>query len=216
MGPHTSTRIGYVTNLMNPKKRDKVLNIGISNIPEIELAIENNVAECWTIDLDKKKLRNAGRYLKKTRLIEGDLMHNNLPKNYFDTVVILEVLEHLEDDKTAVEIINALLKKGGKVIASSPNNDPIHIINPVKYIEHKRHYSNWEFKSLFSERGFKIDHFNVVESWRLLFNLYIHLLFKFVLRRTVPFGLFGSKTDRSYKQQNVHGLDLIVKATKVT
>jgi SAM-dependent methyltransferase len=201
---------------MNPKKRDKVLNIGISNIPEIELAIENNVAECWTIDLDKKKLRNAGRYLKKTRLIEGDLMHNNLPKNYFDTVVILEVLEHLEDDKTAVEIINALLKKGGKVIASSPNNDPIHIINPVKYIEHKRHYSNWEFKSLFSERGFKIDHFNVVESWRLLFNLYIHLLFKFVLRRTVPFGLFGSKTDRSYKQQNVHGLDLIVKATKVT
>ncbi len=214
--PYAKNRIDYVINLMSPKKTDLVLNIGISNIPEIEMKIESQVDECWTIDFDKKKLNKAATYLKRTRLLEGDILKKNgLPKNYFDTIVILEVLEHLDEDKRAVEIINSLLKKGGKVIASSPNKDPIHIINPVKYFEHKRHYSNQEFKSLFTDRGFRIEHFNVVESWTLLFNLYIHLFFKFILHKTVPFGLLGSKTNTTYLQQNVHGLDIIIAAQKI-
>ena len=91
MKPFAKNRISYVLNLLNTSKKDKILNIGIANIPEIEMKIENKVKECWTIDPDKKKVEKAKKFLKKAKLIEGDLM--NFPglknkKGYYDKIVI--------------------------------------------------------------------------------------------------------------------------------
>ena len=69
--PFARNRIDYIVNLIDAKKNDKVLNIGISNIPEVEMKIEDKVKECWTIDFDKSKMDKAGKYLKKTKLIVG-------------------------------------------------------------------------------------------------------------------------------------------------
>ena len=215
--PFSNNRIGYIINLINPKKTDRILNIGVSNIPEIEMGIGNKVKECWTIDLDKDKLEKASKYLKKSKLIEGDLMkYSGFKKNYFDKIIILEVLEHLDDDVGAVRIIKSLLKKNGEIIASVPNKNLLHLINPVKYFQHKRHYSNKDVLNLLKSNKFKINHFNVVENWTLLANLYIHLLFKYVFKRNIQFVTIKNKKRSTYLRYNKSGLDIVVRASKIS
>jgi len=207
-------RMDYLLNLIEPSKKDKILNIGISNIPEIEMKLEDKVKEVWTIDLDKKKLQDAKKFLKKTKLIEGDALKTKFKKGYFDKVVILEVLEHLEKDQQMVDKISQILKKNGKLIISVPNDSFMHIINPLKYFEHKRHYSKEKIIKVIENSGFKIEHFNVVENWKLLGNLYLHILNKFLLRKKRKFNLFDKNKNETYSQKNRSGLDIVIKARK--
>jgi SAM-dependent methyltransferase len=213
--PFAKTRAQYVINLISPKKSDRILNIGISNIPEIEMILENSVKECWTADIDKKKLENASKYLKKTRLLNKDVTKEIIRENYFDKVVVLEVFEHLKDDLSTMKSINRQLKKDGRIILSVPNDHPLHIINPVKYAEHERHYSNKLINNRLKDSGFKVEHFNIVENWRLLFNLYVHLFFKYILKKSVPFGFIDRKYNKTYMQYNRSGLDIIISAKKI-
>ncbi|MEK6825876.1 MAG: class I SAM-dependent methyltransferase [Nanoarchaeota archaeon] len=210
-----SARTQYILSLLAPKKEMSVLNIGISNIPEIEIELEKCVKECVTLDFDKKKLEKATPFLKKTKLVQGDI-HKPLPfkKNYFDAIIILEVLEHV-DDRKALQMLIPHLKKGGVVIVAVPNMHPLHIINPVLYFEHKRHYSNAKIRRRLEEAGCKVEELNVVENWTLLANLYVHLFNKHIMRKQRVFGTFTKSAAKTYERRNKHGLDIIVKARKI-
>lgn len=213
--PFASTRIGYVINLLKPDKKQRVLHIGVSNIPDLEKEIEGIVRESITIDIDREKIKKARPYLSRARIIEEDITNpTHLKKNYFDVVVMLEVLEHIDDDRKTLRIIHSLLKKGGRLIMSVPNRDVRHAINPVKYFEHKRHYSSESLIAKLHEAGFEIAHFNVVESFSLLANLYLHLAMKYLFRKHVPFHFFDRRGNKSYRQYNKYGLDLMVMARK--
>ena len=111
--------------------------------------------------------------------------------------------------------INKLLKKGGEIIVGVPNDAVLHYINPVKYFEHERHYSNEMIKTRLQNTGFKIIHFNLVETWTMLLNLYIHIFLKFVLRVQTPFGVFRKRADETYRQFNRWGMDIQIKAIKI-
>ena len=214
-GPFAHNRIDYIINLINPEKNDKVLNIGVSNIPEVEIKIENKVKECWTIDFDKKKMEKAKIHLKKTKLIIGDVTKTNeLKKGYFDKIIIIEVLEHLKDDVKMIKKIRQLLKPDGVLIVGVPNDAFLHYFNPVKYFEHERHYSNDLIKDRLAENGLSIIHFNLAETWTLLSNLYLHLLIKYLLRINFPFGIFKRKANKTYDQLNKSGMDILIKAVK--
>jgi 2-polyprenyl-3-methyl-5-hydroxy-6-metoxy-1,4-benzoquinol methylase len=212
--PFTNNRIDYLLNLVSPLKKDKILNVGISNIPEIEIKLENRIKEGTTIDLDEEKLLKAKKYLKKTKLVHGDILKYKLKNNYFDKVIMLEVLEHLEYDKLALNRIRLCMKRGGSLIVSVPSNSIWHLINPVKYFEHKRHYSRTEIVNLLQNSGFNIVHVNLVENWKLLANLYVHLFFKYVLKKNVSFNIFDKKGNKTYLKNNNSGLDIIVLAKK--
>lgn len=214
--PFSNNRLDYLCNLLAPAKKDKVLNIGVSNIPEVEQRIEHGVKECWTIDIDEKKLSKAGKFLKRTRLLREDItQQNSVKKNYFDKALMIEVLEHIKDDRAALRWVHDSLKKGGTFIIAVPNDAFIHYFNPVKYAEHERHYSNALIRQRLTEAGFEIEHFNLVERWTLLANLYIHLFRKFILRQNKPFGVFKRLGNESYKQLNTRGMDIIIKAKKI-
>ena len=217
MKPFADNRIDYVMALAEPKKHHDILTVGISNIPEIEIKLEKKVKHCACIDLDKEKLNYAKKCLKNTTLILGDITNpNSLKGKKFDTIIMLEVLEHLEDDTESLKIIYSLLKKNGKLIISVPNKHLLHLFNPVRYTQHKRHYSMQEIESLLVKTGFRIKHKNTVESLKLLFDLYAHLFFKYIVRKKVKFGIFTSKIDRTYRQYNKEsrGMDSMIVAVK--
>lgn len=217
MKPFSNNRINYAVALAEPKRNHEVLTIGISNIPEIEIKLEKLVKHCTCIDIDKEKLKNAKRYLNNTTLIFGDITNpKELIGKKFDTIIMLEVLEHLEDDSGTLKIIHSLLKNNGKLIISVPNKNILHIFNPVKYTQHKRHYSMNEIESLLIKSGFKIKHKNTVESLKLLFDLYTHIFFKYILRKKVRFGIFTSERDKTYMKYNneSRGMDCILVALK--
>lgn len=214
--PFARNRLDYIINLINPRKNQKVLNLGISNIPEVEMAIEDRVKECHTIDIDKKKMNTASKHLKKTKIMDVDITKpNKIKKNYYDAVVMIEVLEHLKDDRAALQWISSVLKKNGSLIIGVPNDAFLHYFNPVKYAEHERHYSNSLIKNRLKEAGFQIKHFNLVECWTLLASLYIHLFRKFILKQNRAFGIFKKTADKTYRQYNRTGMDILIKAQKV-
>ena len=214
--PFARNRLQYILNLINPKKNQRVLNLGISNRPEVEMAIEDKVKECHTLDIDSKKMENASRFIKKTKIMNVDITKpNKIKKNYYDTVIMIEVLEHLKDDQAALKWISSVLKPSGSLIIGVPNDAFLHYFNPVKYAEHERHYSNYLIKSRLREAGFQIKHFNLVECWTLLASLYIHLFRKFILRQNRPFGIFKKTTNKTYHQYNRTGMDILIKAIKV-
>lgn len=213
--PYANNRLDYIINLIQPSKKDRVLNIGISNIPELEMRIEKKVKSCETIDIDKKKLERAAGFLKKTQLIGEDFFSYNFKRKKFNKIVILEVLEHLDKEEQAIKRINKLLCRGGALIISVPSDSFLHIINPVKYFEHKRHYSSKRLTTLLEKKGFKIEHINLVENWSLLVNLYFHILRKFFFRKSGKFNVLDRKGNKTYSKGNRKGMDIIARAIKI-
>jgi 2-polyprenyl-3-methyl-5-hydroxy-6-metoxy-1,4-benzoquinol methylase len=210
-------RTDFIINLAELKKKHSVLTVGVANIPEIEKIIEFRAKSSNCIDIDINKINHAKRYTKRTKFILGDITKIDKKLfNKFDTIIMLEVLEHLEDDLKTLKNIHKMLKKNGRLIITVPNKHPLHIFNPLLYTQHKRHYTMHEIVNKLKKIGFKISYTNTVESPKLLLDLYIHLIFKFILRKSVRFGILTSSKDRSYRQNNKRtaGLDCLVVATK--
>jgi len=83
------------------------------------------------------------------------------PSGEFDLVICSEVLEHLENDKKAVEAIFNLLRPFGVVIFSTPSkNAPLYKLGFAKEFDkkvgHFRRYSLNELKMLVGKAGFVV------------------------------------------------------------
>jgi len=66
-----------------------------------------------------------------------DFFDANLPKNYFDVITAIEVLEHIRNDRLFIEKTYQLLKPNGVFYLTTPNGITIENRNP----DHMRHYT---------------------------------------------------------------------------
>lgn len=130
--------------------------------------------------------------------------HTEYPDKLFDMIVIVDLLEHLEDDTTFVKDLNRILKPGGEIIINVPNPKE-GLWRKIKFalgqtdVAHghvRAGYTLEEIKELFGE-NYK------VESYKN----YLHLLADF----TDAFITFGisliKKNSRSEKGTVVTGDD---------
>ncbi|MEI8361404.1 MAG: class I SAM-dependent methyltransferase [bacterium] len=83
----------------------------------------------------------------------------DVPNDYCDVVISLDVLEHLDNDKSAVTEFHRILKTGGYVIATVPAHQFLWSYHD-EALHHKRRYGQAEFNGLFAE-GFEV----VIKSW---------------------------------------------------
>ncbi|HEU5022241.1 MAG TPA: bifunctional glycosyltransferase/class I SAM-dependent methyltransferase, partial [Bryobacteraceae bacterium] len=88
-----------------------------------------------------------------------------------DTVVCLNVLEHIEDDLATLRSIRTLLQPGGRLILLVPN-DPRAYGTVDKEIGHYRRYTPAHLRQLVGEAGYEVDDilkFNRVSmpAWRI-------------------------------------------------
>ena len=79
-------------------------------------------------------------------------------KEHFDFIIMLEVLEHIEDDKNVLKKINSLLNSDGFLLLSVPAKKELWAASD-ELVGHVRRYEKEEIKNILNEAEFKIIKF---------------------------------------------------------
>ena len=132
---------------------------GIGNYTELLLDYELVVpTDVYPPCLDVLRQRLGDRL--KVDPVAADLADSairNLAHHQFDTVMCVNVLEHVEDDIAALANIHALLQPGGRLILYVPAHQFLY--GPVdRSLDHFRRYSRREVRRKLQEAGFTVEH----------------------------------------------------------
>lgn len=76
-------------------------------------------SDVWGVDIDPEKVAEASRTLPNIRQAPAEELP--FPAGTFDVVLSHEVLEHVDDDRRAVEEAIRVLKPGGRLVVFAPN-----------------------------------------------------------------------------------------------
>ncbi|WP_104696893.1 MULTISPECIES: class I SAM-dependent methyltransferase [unclassified Helicobacter] len=107
----------------------KILDIGCGVGQFASFLKDNGLKHYCSIDFSQESIRQARqKRLKNFIFKKEDIFHSDLLDQSFDYVVILEVLEHLEEDLKLL----SLFKPKTKMIISVPNYD---FASHVRYFE---------------------------------------------------------------------------------
>lgn len=108
---------------LDRKKNLKVLEIGAAYGETLFYFKEKGIAkEAVGIELFEDKA-NLGNYKKIDQFIFGNINEIELSEfnNYFDLVLLPDVLEHIFNPKTTLDKVHGLLKDDGEIVLSMPN-----------------------------------------------------------------------------------------------
>jgi glycosyltransferase involved in cell wall biosynthesis len=101
-----------------------------------------------------KKLKQTRPYLEVqyTDATAGE----TYPEQQFDTVICLNVVEHLEDDVNALRNIRVALEKNGRAIVLVPNGPGLYG-SLDRVLGHHRRYTKQQLTNACEQAGFRID-----------------------------------------------------------
>jgi len=121
------------------KSSKKILEIGCGQ-GNFSSQLVNKKTEVWGVEPNKNSVKMAEKKLFK--VLEGTLNErlDDLPDNYFDTIILNDVLEHLLYPWVELESLKVKLVRNGEIISSIPN---------VRYAKNLFQYifaKNWEYK----------------------------------------------------------------------
>lgn len=97
--------------------------------------------------------------------IIDDMTETKLPKESYDIIMAIEVLEHVEKDSAFIENVHATLKPGGYFFMTTPNGDHVENTNP----DHVRHYRKKKLISILEKRFISVDVSNKIYESRFCF-----------------------------------------------
>ncbi|MAZ70761.1 MAG: methyltransferase [Porticoccus sp.] len=160
-----------------------------------------NVSEYWGIEIEEQSAKEAKKTLNRVLLGNAEELVEQLPNNYFDTVVFNDSLEHLVDPLGLLKIIKTKLTAKGHIVASIPNvryyKNLYNLIFKKQWCyedsgildrTHLRFFTQQSIIDTFAEAGFNVNSIQGVNGTRKL---------KIRLLGPLTFGLLG---DISYLQ----------------
>lgn len=145
---------------------DKIIADLGSSKGYISNLIAKTAKEVIAIDFNKQKSKNNRVSFQSLELDED--FDAQLGFNKFDTVLALDIIEHLKEPEAAVQKISKILKPGGKIFASTGNISFIIIRIMLLFgffnygkrgildLSHRRLFTIYTFKKLFMTYGFEI------------------------------------------------------------
>lgn len=163
------------------RKTDIVLDLGCHRAKRT-LKISKHVKKIIGVDIDKNLFGDALKEIKINKIKNLKLQclnaEDKLPfeDGYFDKVIFLDVLEHLNNRDTALKEIRRILKKNGMLVASVPNKNTnwkmIQQKAGIFYFsdpDHKIEFSKKSFINILNKNGFKIEKFSAIsyDDWFL-------------------------------------------------
>ncbi len=152
----------FVSKILENKKQPKICDIGcgtgalLQELNRFGIALGMDSSEDAIEFCSKKGITNV----KKGKLPD------DIPfeKNFFDLILLLDVLEHIDDEETVLKSCKQLLKPGGSIIITVPaykllwtKRDDFH--------HHKRRYTKHQLIKAVKDSGLsitKISYYNTL------------------------------------------------------
>jgi 2-polyprenyl-3-methyl-5-hydroxy-6-metoxy-1,4-benzoquinol methylase len=205
-----------------PKTLGKVLEIGCG---EGTFSVHlDGAEEYWGVEPVAEVAERAKKTVK-TRVLAGiyEDVHDQLPDDFFDTVICNDVIEHMTSHDKFFEQIKKKMKQGGCLVGSIPNIRYLPVLFGLlvkrdwKYEEsgvmdrtHFRYFTSKSLQRSFHEHGFRIESFeginnlaNVRESPAMAIRGMILKIFDLVTFKTqndVMFQQFAFRVRNNSKQ----------------
>ena len=195
----------------------KVLDIGGFNGWFEKYIIERNSSEVIGIDINENLLEQAKKYAEKAKFVKASALDLPFLDEYFDLVVMFDVIEHLPKNSEVLALTEArrVLKKNGTLILSTPNKQFLsNLLDPAWILLGHRHYSVHKITSLLQKAGFSILSIDckggLIESISMIL-LYVFKTFGY----EIPFKKWFDKLrDKEYLENNRGFVTLFVVAKK--
>jgi glycosyltransferase involved in cell wall biosynthesis len=148
----------WMADTIRPYLGERVLEIGagIGNLTSNLVPRK----EYWASDINPhylnrlKKLQQTRPYLQVhyTDASAGE----TYPDEHFDTVICLNVVEHIEDDVKALRNIRSALKKNGRAIILVPNGPELYG-SLDRVLGHYRRYTREQLQETCERAGFRVE-----------------------------------------------------------
>jgi SAM-dependent methyltransferase len=113
------------------------------------------LGEVWGLDMEPLALELC-RERGHTNLTLASATDMPYPNNYFDAIVALDVLEHIEDHVSATQEIARVLKPGGTLVVTVPAYQSLWSRHDIA-LHHVRRYRTPEVRELLKGAGLLVE-----------------------------------------------------------
>jgi glycosyltransferase involved in cell wall biosynthesis len=151
----------WMVDALRPHLGRSILEIGagIGNLTRVLVARRKKyiATDVDPEHLERLRARLAGRPNLETALLDASRAEDYRPfHGQIDTVVCLNVLEHIEDDVGALKSIYSALLEGGRAVVLVPEGPGLYC-SLDKELGHWRRYTEEQLRSRMVEAGFVVE-----------------------------------------------------------
>jgi 2-polyprenyl-3-methyl-5-hydroxy-6-metoxy-1,4-benzoquinol methylase len=187
---------GYYDNVRHemlkylPATAKKVMDVGCGNGAFAAIVKKQNNAEVWGIEPMESEAKVAETVLDKVFTGGVEPFLEQLPDRYFDAIYFNDVLEHLADPYSVLDILKSKLAPGGVIISSIPNVRFYRTFSRVVFAKdwrydefgimdktHLRFFTGKSIRRMYEELGYNVlthEPINVTKSLKpILFNILV-------------------------------------------
>lgn len=143
-----------ISRVVRPPAQARILEIGCGTGHNLEMLSQFGRVEATELNDSARELasRRLGRAVQSAALPDLSMFDDSS----FDMVALLDVLEHIADDRQALQAIIGLLKPGGKLLVTVPGNPWMWSAHDVAHHHHRR-YRKSQLRRLAEDAGFAVQ-----------------------------------------------------------
>jgi len=141
------------------------------------------------LDLAFPPLQAARQTLEDSVFTNGNVLCLPFSSEEFDVITMWEVIEHLpaSSELEALRELNRVLRPGGYLLLSTPNNHPLGILlDPAYFLTGHRHYPQSVIEDLLHRSGFNVVEVHHSTGLITMLDGNLALVFKHLLGQQSP------------------------------
>jgi len=145
---------GLIERVVKPPKDARILELGAGTGHNLAMLSRFGTVEASELDPVARELASErlGREVKEAALPDLSMF----PADSYDLVALLDVLEHVPDDKASLASIMTRLKPGGALLLTVPANPWMWSAHDVAHHHHRR-YRRAQIEKLARDAGYGIE-----------------------------------------------------------
>ena len=145
---------GLIERVVQPPKNARILELGAGTGHNLAMLSRFGAVEASELDPLAREIASErlGREVKEAALPDLSMF----PTDSYDLIALLDVLEHVPDDKGSLAAIKTRLKPGAALLLTVPANPWMWSAHDVAHHHHRR-YRKREIERLALDAGYEIE-----------------------------------------------------------